>query len=349
MDEPYPLQTTTYADYRALTQVLWGWHDCPGALSRETGQKEPEVASCGSECPWNRYSALAQFHALYGRLVSSYVPDLGYGCSPALRHHGDLLNIIKCLKSKPDVSRTQLRSQYFDDRRKANEVDMPTPEDQDRAFSLAARIMTGVACSSEDVETSPLARGTSISQSLVTTFPLANTLSAAASPTSGSGHDIRSRLSAETITKAGNLRLQPNDDIQSHLCLDFKAGTLCVYQQPSILKSTSGRPGIYRPQPSCLKKCKARVTRPPTKHEAKGEYRYLASKLRGLYDKIENPTPRGHFQTWFERRIAQRYFMMATLGGLLVAIILGLLGLAVGIFQAWVTYQQWKFPVKGGN
>jgi hypothetical protein len=82
-------------------------------------------------------------------------------------------------------------------------------------------------------------------------------------------------------------------------------------------------------------------------HEAEGEYRYLASKLRDLYDEVENPAPRSRFERWFERRIAQRYFMMATLGGLIAAIILGILGLAVGMFQAWVAYQQWKFPVNG--
>jgi hypothetical protein len=79
--------------------------------------------------------------------------------------------------------------------------------------------------------------------------------------------------------------------------------------------------------------------------EAEGEYRYLASKLRDLYDEVENPTPRNRFERWFERRVAQRYFTMAALGGLLAAIILGMLGLAVGIFQAWVAYQQWRFPV----
>jgi hypothetical protein len=66
---------------------------------------------------------------------------------------------------------------------------------------------------------------------------------------------------------------------------------------------------------------------------------------RDLYNEVENPTPRNRFERWFERRVAQRYFMMAALGGLLAAIILGMLGLAVGIFQAWVAYQQWRFPV----
>lgn len=80
------------------------------------------------------------------------------------------------------------------------------------------------------------------------------------------------------------------------------------------------------------------------KDESEGEYRYLASKLRDLLEEVKNPTPRGRFQQWFERRVAQRYFMMATIGGLLVAIILGVLSLGVGIFQAWLAYMAWKFP-----
>jgi len=80
-------------------------------------------------------------------------------------------------------------------------------------------------------------------------------------------------------------------------------------------------------------------------NENVGEYHYLAAKLRDIYDEVENPTPRGHLEEWFERRAAQRYFMMATLGGLLAAIILGLLSLGVSIFQAWVGYQQWQHPI----
>ncbi len=37
--------------------------------------------------------------------------------------------------------------------------------------------------------------------------------------------------------------------------------------------------------------------------------------------------------------------MMATLGGVVIAIILDALSLAVSIFQAWVGYQPWKHPV----
>ena len=37
--------------------------------------------------------------------------------------------------------------------------------------------------------------------------------------------------------------------------------------------------------------------------------------------------------------------MMATLAGVLFALILGMAGLAVSGYQAWVGYQQWQHPV----
>ncbi|KAK4041534.1 hypothetical protein C8A01DRAFT_14735 [Parachaetomium inaequale] len=393
----YPLETTTEAELRALSQALWRWHECPAARGSGPG--------CEAACPWPRHPRLAQFHALYRQLAASYVPDMDYGRSPALRHHGDLFDIIKSLKAQPDVSRTQLMSQYFDTRQAANDSggeEMPTPEDQERAFSLAARVMTTVACSGEDAASAVLELGTepvpwrgetSISQFLLAAFPLANTLSLASLPGSRRNQDVRLFLSAETITKIGHLRLQPTDDIRSHLNLDSKSKAVQIYQQTALLKEhlratehladtatiaetiqvgniprqlalevlDSLNSILFPPMTKSHGILRALVSKGVFdrdmlqlesrdvrhRHEVEGEYRYLASKLRDLYDEVENPTPRGRFERWFERRIAQRYFMMATFGGLVVAIILGILGLAVGIFQAWVAYQQWKFPVGG--
>jgi hypothetical protein len=64
-----------------------------------------------------------------------------------------------------------------------------------------------------------------------------------------------------------------------------------------------------------------------------------------LYSEIENPKPRGFLGQCMERKSGARHVMMATLAGVMIAVILGLLGLGVSIFQAWVGYQQWKHPV----
>jgi hypothetical protein len=79
--------------------------------------------------------------------------------------------------------------------------------------------------------------------------------------------------------------------------------------------------------------------------ESSVQFRYWGGRLDDLYEQMEHPTPRGILERWMERRSGARYVMMATLGGVVIAVILGALSLAVGIFQAWVAYQQWKHPV----
>lgn len=79
--------------------------------------------------------------------------------------------------------------------------------------------------------------------------------------------------------------------------------------------------------------------------EEVSEYRFLGSRFIALYEELENPTPRGFFENWIERKSGGRYVMMATLGGVAIALLLGGLALAVSIFQAWIGWQQWKHPV----
>ena len=87
----------------------------------------------------------------------------------------------------------------------------------------------------------------------------------------------------------------------------------------------------------------------PESYRRNGEeeikYQHFGSRLMDLYEEIENPSPRGFLEKWLERKSGARYVMLATLAGVVIAIVLGMLGLAVGIFQAWVAYESWKHPV----
>lgn len=74
-------------------------------------------------------------------------------------------------------------------------------------------------------------------------------------------------------------------------------------------------------------------------------YHYFGSRLMQLHDEIENPSPRGFMEKWFERKSGARYIMMATFVGVMIAVVLGILSLAVGLFQSWVAYEAWKHPV----
>jgi hypothetical protein len=74
-------------------------------------------------------------------------------------------------------------------------------------------------------------------------------------------------------------------------------------------------------------------------------YHYLGTRLADLYEELENPKPRGLLEKWLERKSGARHLMFATLVGVVIAIILGMVGIAVGAYQAWVTYQAWQHPV----
>ncbi|KAK4175057.1 hypothetical protein QBC36DRAFT_347400 [Triangularia setosa] len=80
----------------------------------------------------------------------------------------------------------------------------------------------------------------------------------------------------------------------------------------------------------------------PDEREKALRFGIWGSRLMDLYDEIENPKPRSGLDMWLERRSKSRHVMMATIAGVAAAVVLGVLGLAVGIFQAWISWQQWK-------
>ncbi|KAK4162948.1 hypothetical protein QBC43DRAFT_371149 [Cladorrhinum sp. PSN259] len=73
------------------------------------------------------------------------------------------------------------------------------------------------------------------------------------------------------------------------------------------------------------------------------------SRLLDLYDEVENPRPRGRMESWLERRSKSRHVMMATIAGVGAAVILGILGLGVAMFQTWISWQQYKLESAKAN
>lgn len=78
-------------------------------------------------------------------------------------------------------------------------------------------------------------------------------------------------------------------------------------------------------------------------------YHYFGEHLADLYDALEHPTPQGWFQERLQRKSGPRYVMLATLIGVIFAVVLGMASLAVGGYQAWIGYQQWQHPVSPGT
>ncbi|MCJ1436584.1 hypothetical protein MMC27_005964 [Xylographa pallens] len=94
--------------------------------------------------------------------------------------------------------------------------------------------------------------------------------------------------------------------------------------------------------PDCLRFESASIR---TADEKDIAYHYFGARLADLYEELENPKPRGWIEKWLERKSGARYVMMATLTGVVIAILLGMASLAVGIYQAWLGYQQWQHPI----
>ncbi|KAK4454176.1 hypothetical protein QBC34DRAFT_470967 [Podospora aff. communis PSN243] len=76
---------------------------------------------------------------------------------------------------------------------------------------------------------------------------------------------------------------------------------------------------------------------------------YLSARLSDLYREMENPAPRGWLGRVTERRSGARYMMMATLVGVIFAVFLGMLSLAVSSYQTWIAYQAWQHPISPGQ
>jgi len=74
-------------------------------------------------------------------------------------------------------------------------------------------------------------------------------------------------------------------------------------------------------------------------------YIYLADRLADLYNELQTPQPRSWLQRSVQRRSSARHVMMATLIGVVFAILLGMASLGVSSYQAWIAYQAWKHPV----
>ncbi|KAF5533262.1 hypothetical protein FNAPI_12725 [Fusarium napiforme] len=75
-------------------------------------------------------------------------------------------------------------------------------------------------------------------------------------------------------------------------------------------------------------------------------YVYLADRLADLYNELQTPRPRGWLQQSMQRKSGARHAMMATLIGVIFAVLLGIASLAVSSYQAWIAYQAWKHPVQ---
>jgi hypothetical protein len=70
------------------------------------------------------------------------------------------------------------------------------------------------------------------------------------------------------------------------------------------------------------------------------KFNYWGFRLGELVKELVDPRPRG-FQGRVQRISEGRHVMIVTI----IVLVLGILGLAIGVVQVWISYQQWKHPI----
>ena len=226
MSTQFPLRKAILVgQLQQLTEVLWGWSICPDCLAGKPCQAE--------DCPWPRSVLLGRFFECYKDLTSSYESDIRPGQQPGLNSHQDLFNIIRELKSNPDVTRVELLEKLFSDR--------PTRSDQERAVNLAVRIMLMVKVSASRRSSALLEHGNhhipwrndvSFSQFINDAFPKTDHPSIA---------QIKESLRATKLRKRAGIKFEATDDLRNHLKLDRKAATVEIFHHTAFLKESLRR------------------------------------------------------------------------------------------------------------
>jgi len=232
---PFPLEHVSDQQLQQLCEVLWGWEICLCCKA--------EQCCTTADCPWPRSHRLAGYFAFYKDITALYVPEFLPGSHPALRNHGDLFDIIRVLKTQPDVPRSQLTQNHFSNRDGGN-APMPPISDQDRAVSLAVRAMTMIKCSAEkqsldfiELGTKPLQwrQEISLSQFMTEAFPKTSHPAFSEKQNTGSSVELKAQLTAQRLKKIAGLKFQPTSDLGKHLELDQKRGVVQIFHHTAFL------------------------------------------------------------------------------------------------------------------
>ncbi|KAH7020239.1 hypothetical protein EDB80DRAFT_601912 [Ilyonectria destructans] len=381
-----PLDGVNDARFQTLCRILWGWTSCTACSTAKPCE--------GQECPQRRLLRLGPFFRYYEEVAGSYVPESFMPDAPrALRGHEDLFEIIELLQERPSAPRSELSTSHFAIRSNEN-GELPSLDDQHRAFNLAMRVLLMVSCCVENQSGGLLESGRepcvwrsdqSAADFTTSTFPFREHPSldgGCESPI-----DIKSELSAIKLKRIAGLKIQGTTELRDHLRLDQKTGILEIYHLTSVLREHLRSSVLEEPSetgstsreiiprqlaletlqslrilfpldsdsqsllrslvskelfdPDCLR---FGTTLYQRQNESETSYWFWGSRLMDLFDEIENPKPRSLLEVWMDKRSKARHVMMATLVGVIIAVLLGIFGLAVGIFQAWVAYEAWKHP-----
>ncbi|KAF3064587.1 hypothetical protein GL218_01953 [Daldinia childiae] len=390
----HPLRNVSQDDFAKLCEALWGWKPCADWIEK----RKCQCLSQDPECHYQRAQRLKTFFDFYRETTTYYIPELTGSSPPAIETHDGLIRIIRYIKQHADKARLRLTIDYFGIREHPG-LQIELSDDHNRAFTLAARVITMFECATKEQPNGQLEAG--LQPTIWHSDKSFNQFVLSCIPRQGQ-HQLRpyndtipwpgvpsGSITMKRLKKIAKLTIIPTDDLGNHLLLDRKNGTIAVYHYTSVLKehllmTRESRDGtrsstqqhrnlpkelaletlytlkhvLFPIDPESRSLLQSLVVKDKfdpdicddintswQQHEGPIAYEHWGLRLMDLYDELQNPTPRGPLEKWMERNSGSRYVMMATLAGVLIAVLLGILSLGVSIFQAWVGWQQWQHPV----
>ncbi|KAK4206090.1 hypothetical protein QBC37DRAFT_461288 [Rhypophila decipiens] len=332
-----------------LGQALWSWNIC-----RES-------------CRLHRY------YTFYKANVSSYLE-----VSNSSRHfksHQDIFTALQTIRSNPDITMDELSFQIRNWTGSAG-----SSPGGSTAAALTAKLLVMVEPSPLHQSSDRLEKGTRrtywnsdtpFSKYIQGLFPVEN--HPILSSTQADAEllaDMKSDLRATKLMKSLGITFRATYDISNHLRYDRKANVVEIFHHVAFLKeqlratkgagdcsipSASIKMGSL-PRPlvieSLVNSCsfdpeimKFEFSSIRNPGEETITYIYFADRLSDIYNEVQNPRPRTWLERQVERKSGARYMMMATLIGVIFAVLLGMASLAVSTYQTWIAYQAWQHPV----
>ena len=371
-----PLEVISETDLQDVCKCIWDWRLCGGCC----GKPNCETSSC----PWSRRDRVQPALSRYNRLCSYYMPVSTK--HQALRCHQDLLKIMDMIKGEANESKEELMDRFFAARRIHVPVSDQEGA-LNLAVSILLSINCGVPDNHTDnLEDSefaiPWRTGSSVTAFVDEAFKKNSTVHHFSNMSSIIGPGLTAKRLKDKI----GLQFQPTDDMHSHLRIDFRSRVVYLFDCTAVLEEMlSATHNISQnsilPRQMLLEILHTfyKVLFPPGREsenfasdlvkkngfqkdflrykiswfkradDPEVDYSYFGDRLLDLHNELEDPSPRNWFERLFEGggKSAERKMLMATTIGVFIAVTIGLFGLVIAGFQAWVGYQQWKHPVNG--
>ncbi|KAB8356700.1 hypothetical protein FH972_024276 [Carpinus fangiana] len=367
-----PLGGVTEAHRRRLCKALWSWAFCDAC--------EQDQACIGTACPAERLRHLKTFFNHFEETIATYDAVESVSRQATLKSLDNLLGALERLKTSSHMTRQQAIPTVFQLQQKQLAQEDARKE---LALNMVVEIAFLVTCAGQRHSLSALERGMhsapwksddTFITFIIDSFPQAEEQS---ERKGGNAVDFEGCLTAYHLRKEAKLRFQPTNDLRNHLKLDRKSGVLEIFHHAAFLKEqlrlSKTLPAdclLTESLARCVSlRCHGDSTDLPKEEHFRGNfdfdrdclrfewtairhntekdmsYNYWLERLEILRDEVENPRPQGFVELWLERRSAPRYVMLATLIGVVIAVLLGAAALGISAYQTYVAYNAWKYPV----